>query len=150
MNKMSVRRNRAVYIPSETSVCAKKGNLLAPSMHRGALQKANSLHEQGRRDAMSHKTNCFCPNPWGQAEAEAAIECSDYLALFQIKWLIQKKLPQYFCKAAPWNLSLVGTSLLIYLYQNLIYLYQKDSTLLDFVFFERVIQFLQGQVAFDS
>lgn len=55
MNKMSVRRNRAMHIPSETPVCARKGNLLALSMHRGALQKANSLHEQGRRDAMSIK-----------------------------------------------------------------------------------------------
>lgn len=44
-----------MYIPSETRVCARKGNLLALSTHRGALQKPNSLHERGRRDAMSIK-----------------------------------------------------------------------------------------------
>lgn len=51
MNKISVRQNRAVYIPPEmlACVCAKKGNLLVLSMHRVAIQKADSLHEQGRR-----------------------------------------------------------------------------------------------------
>lgn len=51
MNKISVRQNRAAYIPSEmlSCACAKKGNLLVLSMHRVALQKADSLREQGRR-----------------------------------------------------------------------------------------------------